>query len=478
MDDFADYDGVALAKLVRDGEVSVSELVETAIERIERHNPALNAVVYKVYDEARETAAQMDNGDIGDGPFAGVPFLMKDLDASVAGWTRSNGSRFTKDEVCPEDSELVSRYREAGLVLLGATNTPEFGITGTTESALLGPARNPWNEGHSTGGSSGGSAAAVASGMVPLAHATDGLGSIRIPAAACGLVGLKTTRDRTPNAPNYREASHGFVVQHVVTRSVRDSAALLDATDYKDPTLPDALPPKQRPYAQEVNISPGRLKIAWSLTLPNGRKIEGDVEKVMRKTLRILEDQGHWVEEYVPDFDWGALYGAQGIKSGANFRAEMMHRIRELGREPAEDELEPLTWGILKSTEAITGEMLAEATRTLYALCADLMKKLNPFDAYLLPVMTDAAPPIGFLSPVENKPGVVNGRQGQLYPYTAPFNMTGQPAISLPMGMAENGLPIGLQFVGRYGDEGTLFRLAGALEEAAPWIGRTPKHWN
>ncbi|MGB1088162.1 MAG: amidase, partial [Alphaproteobacteria bacterium] len=340
------------------------------------------------------------------------------------------------------------------------------------------PCRNPWNTDHITGGSSGGSAAAVAAGIVPLAHATDGLGSIRIPAACCGLVGLKTTRDRTPNAPNYREASHGFVVQHVVSRTVRDTAAMLDATDYKDPALPDALPPKTRPFMEEIKVSPGRMKIAWSLAGPSGKQIGGDVERIMRSTLKLLEAQGHWIEEHDLDVDWRALYDAQSIKSGANFRAEMRHRIRTLGREPAQDELEPLTWSIMEATQGITGEMLAEATRSLYALCADILQKTNPFDAYLLPVMTEAPPPIGFLSPVDNKPGVVNGRQGQLYPYTAPFNMTGQPAISLPLGMSENGLSIGLQFVGRYGDEATLLRLAASLEEADPWIGRRPTHWN
>ncbi|MGB0921161.1 MAG: amidase [Alphaproteobacteria bacterium] len=474
MEDYAEYDGLALAKMVRDKDVSALELVEAAIARIEKHNPALNAVVYKAYDEARAAAQE----EIGDGLFAGVPFLMKDLDASVAGWRRTNGSRYTKDEICKDDSELVNRYRDAGLMLLGATNTPEFGITGTTESGLLGPCRNPWNTDHITGGSSGGSAAAVAAGIVPLAHATDGLGSIRIPAACCGLVGLKTTRDRTPNAPNYREASHGFVVQHVVSRTVRDTAAMLDATDYKDPALPDALPPKTRPFMEEIKVSPGRMKIAWSLAGPSGKQIGGDVERIMRSTLKLLEAQGHWIEEHDLDVDWRALYDAQSIKSGANFRAEMRHRIRTLGREPAQDELEPLTWSIMEATQGITGEMLAEATRSLYALCADILQKTNPFDAYLLPVMTEAPPPIGFLSPVDNKPGVVNGRQGQLYPYTAPFNMTGQPAISLPLGMSENGLPIGLQFVGRYGDEATLLRLAASLEEADPWIGRRPTHWN
>ncbi len=226
MDDYSSYDGVGLAELVAKGKVSPAELTEAAIARIERHNPTLNAVVFKGYDDARKQAA----GNLPDGPFKGVPFLIKDLAMPVAGWPRSSGSRYTRGFVDAQDGGLTARYRASGAVLLGKTNTPEYGITGTTESGALGPCRNPWNPGHISGGSSGGSASAVAAGIVPLAHASDGLGSIRIPAACCGLVGLKVTRDRVPNLPDGYDYAFGNVVDHVVSRTVRDSAVMLDAT--------------------------------------------------------------------------------------------------------------------------------------------------------------------------------------------------------------------------------------------------------
>lgn len=472
-DDYADYDGLGLAKLIADKEVSPKEVVEAAIERIEKHNPALNAIVWKGYEDALEQAEE----PVGDGPFAGVPFLIKDLDAAVGGWPRSSGSKYMMGEVPAEDSELVSRFREAGLIFLGKTNTPEFGITGTTESAALGPCRNPWNPDHSSGGSSGGSAAAVAAGMVPLAHASDGLGSIRIPAACCGLVGLKTTRDRTPLAPNYREASHGFVVQHVVSRTVRDSAAILDATDYADPGLPWARPRKSRPFMQELRVAPGPLKIAVSTMRPNGKPIHEDVQKVFDRTCKLLEAQGHWVEPYDLDMDWRSFFRHQAIKSGANFRAEMLRRIEMKGREPEQDELEPLTWASFKGVQGLPIELVAEATRALADMSAEILRKLGRYDVFLTPVMTAPPAPIGHVDPVSLEPKEVNKRQGELYPYTPQFNITGQPSLSLPMGMSSDGLPIGMQFTARYADEATLFRLAAQLEEANPWIGRRPPHY-
>jgi amidase len=270
--EYCDYDGLGLADLIRRGEVSPAELVEAAIERIARHDPTLNAVVHQAYDEARRTAS----GLLPDGPFRGVPFLIKDLGCPVAGMPRTSGSRFLRHEAHERDGELTARYRAAGVVILGKTNTPELGITGTTESALLGPCRNPWNPDHIAGGSSGGAAAATASGMVPLAHASDGLGSIRIPAACCGLFGLKVTRERNPAGPDDAGRAIGFGVDHVVSRSVRDSAAMLDATGYPEPASPYPAPPKQRPYLEEIGRSPGRLRIAFSAQTPSGRPIHDE----------------------------------------------------------------------------------------------------------------------------------------------------------------------------------------------------------
>ncbi len=282
-DDYQDYDGLGLAELVRGRQVSASEVLEAAIARIERHDPTLNAVVHKAFDEARTAAA----GTLPDGSFAGVPFLIKDLGIKVAGWPRTSGSHFAQTTDA-DDSELVRRYRASGAVLAGKTNTPEFGIPGVTHSERLGPCRNPWNPDHISGGSSGGAAAAVASGMVPLAHASDGLGSIRIPAANCGLVGMKITRERTPN-PEPADMALGFSVHHVVSRTVRDSAAMLDATDGPDQPGPFQFPAKDGPYLDEVSRGPGRLRIFWSDETPSGRPMDAEVVARLRDTAELLE---------------------------------------------------------------------------------------------------------------------------------------------------------------------------------------------
>ena len=477
LSEYADRDGLALAQLIKKKEVSAREVTEAAIQAAEALNPKLNAVVYSAFEEALDNA----DDDTGDGPFAGVPFLIKDLDCPVGGWPMSSGSRFFSNTVGakpdPEDGELTRRFRDAGLNFLGKTNTPEFGITGTTESAALGPCRSPWNTDHITGGSSGGSASAVAAGIVPLAHASDGLGSIRIPAACCGLVGMKNTRNRNPVGPYYAEASHGFVVDNVVSRSVRDSAAILDATGYRDPALPAPHPPKARPYLDEVGRNPGRLRIGFSTAKPGASPMDPQVIQAMEDVAKQLGNLGHEVEEFDIDIDWRAFYRAQGMKSGANFAAAMEELFAKAGRQPEEDEFEPLTWMNWKGAQRITGGMAASGTRMLYQMSAEIIEQLNPFDAYLMPVMTAPPPKIGHLSPVDQDPKDCNKHMGRLYPFTAPFNVTGQPAISLPLAWSDDGLPIGLQFIGRYGDEGTLFRLAAQLEDERPWADKRPALW-
>jgi len=470
--DYSNYDGLGLAGLVARGEVSAGELVEAAIERIERHNGALNAVVHKAYDEARAAA-----GGCPAGPFRGVPMLIKDLGVKVAGWPNTHGSRFAKGVVDAEDSGLVRRYRESGAVLLGKTNTPEYGITGTTESALLGPCRNPWNTDHIAGGSSGGSASAVAAGIVPIAHASDGLGSIRIPAACCGLVGLKVTRDRNPNLPDGYDYAYGLVVDHVVTRTVRDCAAMLDVTGHPEPASPYPAPAKARPYLEEIQLSPGRLKIAWSAETPNGRPIDPEVEGKLRETAGILKTLGHEVVEQGLGIDYRALYAAMGPVSGANFAAGMKRLIERVGREPEGDELEPLTWASLKSGRKVTGEQVMWGLQQLRLITRQTLQLFETFDVYLTPVMGTAPPPIGYIDPVALAPREVNRRQGQVFPFTPPFNASGQPSMSLPVAMSASGLPIGMMFTARYADEATLFRLAAQLEKEAPWKDRRPPVW-
>ncbi|GAK43979.1 amidase [Tepidicaulis marinus] len=474
MKNYADYDGLGLAALVAKKEVTPLELVDAAIERIEKHNPALNAVVHEAFDEARQTA----KGALPDGPFQGVPFLIKDLGLKVAGLPRTDGSHFIGTRVDSEDSELTRRFRASGIVILGKTNTPEYGITGTTESARLGPCRSPWNEKHIAGGSSGGAASAVASGMVPLAHASDGLGSIRIPAACCGLFGMKITRDRNPNGPDDFDRAIGFSVDHVVSRSVRDSAAMLDATGYPEAASPYAPPPKARPYLEEVGVSPGKLKIAVSTETPNGKPIDPEVQQAFEKTVELLKSLGHEVVERGLGVDYRRLYRAQGMVSASNFAAGMRRRVELIGREPEEHELEKLTWAAYRNGARVTGEMALYGWQELRLLNRQVLSLFEEFDVHLSPVMGTPPPEIGYVDPVNLDPKEVNKRQGKVFPFTPPFNFTGQPSMSVPLWQSASGLPIGMMFTGRYGDEGTLFRLAGQLEKECPWKDRRPKHWN
>ncbi len=471
--EYPDYDGLGLAELVRRGEVSPAELVEAAIERIDRHDPVLNAIVHDARDEARRVAA----GALPDGPFRGVPFLIKDLGCPVAGWPLTSGSRFLAGEVSAADGILTRRFRAAGVVLLGKTNTPELGITGTTESALLGPCRNPWNPEHIAGGSSGGAAAATAAGIVPLAHASDGLGSIRIPAACCGLFGLKVTRERNPSGPDDPGRAIGFGVDHVVSRTVRDSAAMLDITGHPEPASPYAPPPKERPYAEEIERDPGRLRIAFSTETPSGRAIDPEVEAATRETAALLESLGHDVEERGLGVDFRALYKAQGIVSAANSAANYRELVERIGREAREDELEPLTWAGIRNGQRLSGEKVFGAWRRLRVLNRQTLQLFEDFDVFLTPVMGTPPPRIGHIDPVNLEPREIARRQAKAFPFTPPFNFTGQPAMSVPLMQSGDGLPIGMQLAGRYADEGTLFRLAAQLERARPWIGRKPAVW-
>jgi amidase len=472
-DEYGDYDGLGLAELVARREVSPGDLVEAAIERIEKLDPALNAIVHRAFESARSEAAS----ELPDGPFRGVPFLIKDLGCPVGGMPRTSGSRYLKDEVPEQDGILTRRYRKAGVILLGKTNTPEFGITGTTESAQLGPCRNPWNPDHISGGSSGGSAAATAAGMVPLAHASDGLGSIRIPAACCGLVGLKTTRDRNPSGMDDADRVLGFGVDHVVSRTVRDSAAMLDWTGQPEPGCPYAIPAKERPYLEEIEREAGRLRIGFSTTTPSGRPIDSEIESALHDTAKQLEDLGHDVFEATIDVDWRQLYAAQGVISSANAAANLARMIERVGREPKEEELETLTWAGIRHGRKQDGESVMRAWGTMRLLTRRIVAAHDDFDALLTPVLGTDPPKVGYIDPVGLDPREVGKRQSRAFPFTPPCNFTGQPAISLPLAWSEAGLPIGMQFAARYADEATLFRLAAQLEQARPWRDRRPAIW-
>ena len=469
--EYSEHDGLGLAGLVAHGDVSPAELVEAAIERIEARNGALNAVVYKAYDEARAAA----RGPLPDGPFRGVPFLIKDLGLAVAGWPRTSGSRFTRDFADAADDGLAARFRAAGVVMLGKTNTPEYGITGTTESARLGPCRNPWNPERISGGSSGGAAAAVASGMVPIAHASDGLGSIRIPAACCGLVGLKISRDRSPNDPD--DNVYGNSVNHVVSRSVRDSAAMLDAVGRPNPAAPYPAPPKSGPYLEEVGRLPGRLEIAFSAETPSGRPVDPEIEAALHATAELLKKLGHNVVEQGLGIDYRAFYREVGPAGAANFAADMAELCESLGREPEADDLEPLTWASLRAGQRVTGAEAIRSMRDRRKWGGRILELFESFDVYLTPVLGMTPPPVGWIDPVRLEPREVNRRQSRAFPFTPPFNVSGQPSMSLPLAWSADGLPIGMMFTARYADESTLFRLAGQLEKEAPWRDRRPPVW-
>jgi amidase len=471
--EYANYDGIGLAELVRTKKVKPSELVEAAIDRIERHNGKLNAVVFKGYDDARRTAS----GELPDGPFKGVPFLIKDLGCPVKDWPMTNGSKWFGPKKSDRDDELVTRYRSSGMVLVGKTNTPEFGITGTTESAYLRPCRNPWNTDHISGGSSGGAASAVAAGIVPMAHASDGLGSIRIPAACCGLVGLKPTRDRNPIRVK-EQGGIGFSVNHIVSRTVRDSAAMLDWTGRPQENMFFAHPGQDGPYLEDTKKKPRKLRIGYWGVPPSGTPLHPDVEKTLKDTVAVLQQLGHEVFEKPIDIDWRKLYRAQGVWGAGNFAANIAEHTADLGRGPDNGEIEKLSRSIWEAGKRVSAEQHVQAGHTIKEMVPVIMAHWKQWDVYLQPTTITPPPKIGFIDPVTLEPKELNHRQAITFGFTPPFNFTGQPAISLPLGQSKDGLPIGMMFAGRYGDEATLFRLAAQLEEARPWIVRKPSVWN
>ena len=471
--DLARLDATAQADLVRRGELTPLELVDAAIARIEGANPALNAVVTTMFDRAREAA----RGELPDGPFRGIPFLLKDLSAACAGVRMTSGSAFLKDFVAPVDSVLVQRYRAAGLILLGKTNCAEFGFLPTTEPELFGPTRNPWDVERTAGGSSGGSAAAVASGMVPFAHGNDGGGSIRIPASCCGLVGLKPTRARITHAPLLGDVMGGLVVDHALARSVRDSAALLDATAGPAPGDPYVAPPFARPLLAEVGADPGRLRIAWTAANAIGAPVHPECVRAVEEAAHLCEELGHVVEEDAPALDGAVLYESflAVWLSGHAWGIEGM--ARTIGREPEPEELEPLTWAL----RAVGGEIRAAdyllAVTALQRITREVAGFFARHDVWLTPTLASPPIPLGTLDRRSTDAMAVFRQASEFVPFTPLFNATGQPAVSLPLHWSGDGLPIGVQLAARYGEEATLVRLAAALEEARPWSDRTPPVW-
>lgn len=473
--EYADHDGLGLAQLVRGGEVSAREVLEAAIEQAERVNPRLNAICLRDDALARRTLA----AGAPRGPFGGVPFLLKDLGAASPDLPGSSGSRFFAGAQVDYESNLVARYRRAGFVLWGRTTSPELGMCPSTEAlAYGGPTRNPWNLDHSVGGSSGGAAASVAAHVLPLAHATDGAGSIRIPAAACGVFGLKPTRARTPAGPRLGEGWGGLAIEHVVSRSVRDSAAALDATHGPDSGAPYAAPSPERPFLEEVAREPGRLRIAFLKTTFEGEPIHPECAAAVEDAARLLASLGHELAEDRPrGFDNRAMLAALIRMMAAGTSVAVRERSSQLGREPREDELEPATWGALELARSTTSADYLEALNTLHGVGRSVAPFFERYDVLLTPVLAREVARLGEITMARRDFVAYRTGAGGVSEYSAwtPLaNVTGQPAMSLPLAWSRAGLPIGVQFTGRYGDEGTLFRLAAQLEQARPWGKRLP----
>jgi amidase len=465
------YDALGLADLVRRREVSAGELLEAAIARVEARNPAINAVTMPLYDYGRAAIA----AGLPDGPFTGVPFLMKDLTASIAGVKMTRSSSFFADAPAPTvDSEHVLRLKRAGLVIFGRTNTCELGLSLTCEPRLHGPTRNPWDPTRISGGSSGGAAAAVAGGMLPMAHASDGGGSIRIPASCCGVFGLKPTRARNPMGPDVGEGWSGASVGHAITRSVRDSAALLDATSGPDVGDPYWAPPPAGPFLAEVGRDPGHLRIALATTPWNGKPVDPQCVDAAQAAARLCERLGHHVEEARPTIDVEALSHASRVIVGANVRNVLDLRGAARGRPVTEDEVERVTWLRVQDAAAFTAADYARSILVVHRTGRAVARFFTRYDILLTPTMACTPYPLGVLDMSTTDLEAFYDALLRSIAFTSLFNSSGNPAMSVPLAWSREGLPIGVQFVAPFGDEARLFRLAAQLESAQPWANRRP----
>jgi amidase len=489
-DEYLSHDATALAELVRGGEVTPMELLEIALARVHALDPKLNAIVRSMETEARRDAARPP-----DGPFAGVPFLVKDIASNYAGHPTSGGSRLLADVPMEADSELAARVRATGVSILGKTNLPEWGLLPVTESALWGACRNPWAIDRTPGGSSGGAAAAVAAGMVPMAGGSDGGGSIRIPASCCGLFGLKPTRARTPTGPDRGQLWRGATVEHVLTRSVRDSARMLDATHGPDVGAPVVIPPPARPFADEVGTPPRPLRIAWTTEPIIRTEVHRDCVRAAEDAAALLEELGHELEEDGPPIDGDAFARSFLAIIAGELAADLDEVERMLGRKPRQAELEPATWALGLAGRSVSARDFAAAIRHTELIGRAVGGFFQRYDLLLTPTLSRPPVPIGAVgtTPTQDRLLRVLGWFGSgrlvraagvldeaaksaldFTPWTAVFNATGQPAMSVPLHWNDEDVPIGVHLAGRFGDEATLLRLAGQLEEARPWFDRLP----
>ena len=467
--DYDRYDALELARLIRSRELAAVEVLDEAIARAERVNPRLNAIVAKSYDEARAQARK----PLPDTTLAGVPFLIKDI-TYQNGMRCSSGSRLFADFVPDHDSELVARYRAAGLLLFGRTSTPEFGLNVTTESVLLGVCRNPWDLQKTSGGSSGGAGAAVAAGVIPAAHATDGGGSIRIPASCCGLVGLKPTRARTPLGPDVGEGWGGMSIGHVVSRTVRDSAAFLDATHGPAIGDPYHAPAFSGSFLEQCAAVPRRLRVAFDTTPLTGVPTHPDCIDAVRRAAALCESLGHSVEEASPQFDRLTFRLATGVVVSANVANSVDARLAALGRKLTDDDVETNTRATVEYGRSIAAPRYAAAMQTIHQTGRAVARFHQTYDVMLTPTLVAPPVSIGWLDTMNLDVNTFGDRFSRFWGFTNLQNATGQPAISLPLHWSAGGLPIGVQFAGAFGDDLLLLQLASQLERAQPWFDKRP----
>ena len=488
--EYESFDALALANLVRRGVVSPSELLEAAIERAERWNPHINAIILKMYDEARMAA----QSKIPPGMFSGVPFLLKDLLADYAGVPLTSGSRLTKDYIPKRDSDLVRRFKQTGLIVFGKTNVPEFGLSTVTESVLFGPARNPWNTEHSPGGSSGGSAAAVAAGILPMAHGNDGGGSIRIPASYCGLFGLKPSRGRTAIGSEILRMWESLVVEHVLTRSVRDSAAMLDILSSGGVDSVKPAPDQAESFLSSLDKPARKLQIALMDQPFYQASVDPAYTNSVHQAGVLCQELGHVVEPVNMQINGSEVARAHVIVLAGEIAASIKRFQKALGRKAKSRDLERQTLLLAHIGDHISAADYAWARNILETASLRMGQFFNDYDVLMTPTMARPPPLIGALTPDAFEQGMMEllthvpfpavlhkvldhaaARNFSLCPFTPVFNVSGQPAMSVPLFFDENKLPIGIQFAARFGDEATLLNLAKQLEDANPWFAKQPK---
>jgi amidase len=468
-EEYRKHDAISLAGLIAKREISAEEVLEAAIARAEQINPVINAIVHRQYEQARKAVA----AGLPDGPLRGVPYLVKDLNFFETGEPATFGSALFKDLVADHETAYVTRCKRAGLVLMGRSSSPEFGLNPNTEPRLYGSCRNPWNLEHSAGGSSGGAAAAVSAGVLPVAHATDGGGSIRIPASQCGLFGLKPSRGRVSMAPDAGEGWGGLSAGHVVSRSVRDSALMLDCTAGFEPGDPYTAPMPDRPFLEAIARPPRRLRIAFMLKDHRGAQLHPESLEAVQRAAKLCESLGHLVEEADPNLDMVALRPMTARISAANTARSCHMRWKALRREPNPDDVEAATWAVYQRGLKVSGIEYIEAIAAAHATGRKMAAFLANYDVILSTTLAGPPPKLGYF----DQNGDVQTFAERVTEYlsvTPLHNATGTPAMSVPLHWTADRLPVGVHFAGRYGEEATLLALAAELEKAQPWFNRVP----